>query len=41
MLDCRPIPVKSIITEGGFEINQFQEFSMWGIPVSIVKAFKV
>jgi len=41
MLDCRPIPVKSIISEGGFETIQAQEFSMWGIPVSIVKAFKV
>jgi len=41
MLDCRPIPVKSIVSEGGFEINQTQEFSMWGIPVSIVKAYKV
>jgi len=38
VLDCRPIPVQSIISKGGFEINQAQEFSMWGIPVSIVKA---
>lgn len=41
VLDCRPIPVQSIISKGGFEINQAQEFSMWGIPVSIVKAYKV
>ncbi len=40
MFDCRPIPVKSIISEGGFETIQAQEFSMWGIPVSIVKAYK-
>jgi len=40
ILDCRPIPVQSLISEGGFEIIQAQEFSMWGIPVSIVKAYK-
>jgi len=41
VLDCRPIPVQSIISKGGFEINQARELSMWGIPVSIVKAYKV
>ena len=38
MLDCRPIPVQSLISGGGFEIIQAQVFSMWGIPVSILLA---
>ena len=38
LLDCRPIPVLSLISDAGYEIKQVQESSMWGLPVSILLA---
>lgn len=38
LLDCRPIPVQSLIKEVGFKIKESQETRMWGIPVSILLA---
>jgi demethylmenaquinone methyltransferase/2-methoxy-6-polyprenyl-1,4-benzoquinol methylase len=38
LLDCRPIPVRALISDAGYEIKQTQESSMWGLPVSILLA---
>lgn len=38
LADCRPIPVKKLVMEGGFKIEEAQEYKMWGIPVGIVLA---
>ncbi len=38
LLDCRPIPVRSLISDAGYEVMQTQESSMWGLPVSILLA---
>ena len=38
LLDCRPIPVRALISDAGFEIKQTQKFNMWGLPVSILLA---
>lgn len=38
MLDCRPIPVQSILTEAGFQVIDHQENRMWGLPVSMTLA---
>ena len=36
LLDCRPIPIRSLAAEAGFTILEYQETSMWGLPVTIV-----
>ena len=33
LLDCRPIPVKSIIEDAGFIITHTETHHMWGLPV--------
>jgi demethylmenaquinone methyltransferase/2-methoxy-6-polyprenyl-1,4-benzoquinol methylase len=38
LLDCRPIPVRSLISDAGYKIVQTQESSMWGLPVSVLLA---
>jgi demethylmenaquinone methyltransferase/2-methoxy-6-polyprenyl-1,4-benzoquinol methylase len=38
LLDCRPIPVHTLISDAGYDIKQVQESSMWGLPVSILLA---
>jgi len=36
--DCRPIPVKFLVEDAGFNIRESQEFKMWGLPVGMVLA---
>ncbi len=38
LLDCRPIPVRSLISDAGYEVKQTQESSIWGLPVSMLLA---
>lgn len=38
--DCRPIPVRHLVEEAGFRIDESQVKSMWGLPVGILLAFK-
>ena len=37
-IDCRPIPVAEILTKGGFRIQEVRRGSLWGLPVSVIKA---
>ena len=37
-LDCRPIPTSRLLERGGFEITETTQYSLWGLPVSIVLA---
>ncbi len=39
-IDCRPIPVRFFIDRASFQIDEFSEFNMWGLPVEIVLARK-
>lgn len=36
--DCRPIFVEQTVAEGGFEIGEAKEKSMWGLPVKMIVA---
>ena len=38
LLDCRPIPVRSLVKAVGFKIEKSRETRMWGLPVSILFA---
>ena len=38
--DCRPIPVRYLLKESGFTIQETYEYKMWGLPVGIVMAVK-
>jgi len=38
LADCRPIPVRHLVEEAGFNIKESYEYKMWGIPVIIVSA---
>jgi demethylmenaquinone methyltransferase/2-methoxy-6-polyprenyl-1,4-benzoquinol methylase len=40
LADCRPIPVRHLITDAGFIIQESLEYKMWGLPVGIVLASK-
>ncbi len=35
-IDCRPIPVQSLLKKAGFSIQQVERRAMWGLPVSLV-----
>ena len=37
-IDCRPIPIRALLRESGFEIQQEDRKLMWGLPVSLVAA---
>lgn len=39
--DCRPIPARHLIEEGGFEIQESYEYKMWGIPVINILAIPI
>ena len=39
--DCRPIPARHLIEEGGFEIQESYVYKMWGIPVIIILAIPI
>ncbi len=41
LADCRPIPVRHLVKEAGFEIHESMEYKMWGIPVIIVTAIPI
>jgi demethylmenaquinone methyltransferase/2-methoxy-6-polyprenyl-1,4-benzoquinol methylase len=34
--DCRPIYVKEVLEEAGFQVTENREMSMWGLPLAIV-----
>lgn len=36
--DCRPIPVRWLLEEYGFEVMRSEEKKMWGLPVSLIEA---
>ena len=38
LLDCRPIPVRSLVKDAGFTIKEDRDTRMWGLPVSILLA---
>jgi demethylmenaquinone methyltransferase/2-methoxy-6-polyprenyl-1,4-benzoquinol methylase len=40
LLDCRPIPIQSLLSGSKFEVQSVRESSMWGLPVSIVLAYR-
>lgn len=40
VIDCRPIPVRSLLERAGFQIRDHRRDLMWGIPVSITAAEK-
>ena len=33
LLDCRPIPVKTLVMSAGFRIDESRDMKMWGLPV--------
>lgn len=35
-VDCRPIPVEQILERTGFELQEVERRSMWGLPVAVV-----
>lgn len=37
-LDCRPIPVREMLTESSFHVIETSLFSMYGLPVEVVSA---
>jgi demethylmenaquinone methyltransferase/2-methoxy-6-polyprenyl-1,4-benzoquinol methylase len=37
-IDCRPIPIRTLLQEAGFTIQQEERKLMWGLPVSQVAA---
>lgn len=37
-LDCRPIPVRTLLTESGFRLETVEEGSLWGLPVDLAVA---
>ena len=41
LADCRPIPVRHLVEEAGFEIQESMEYKMWGIPVMIITAIPI
>jgi len=35
-IDCRPIPVQSLLKQAGFSIQELKRRAMWGLPVSLI-----
>jgi ubiquinone/menaquinone biosynthesis C-methylase UbiE len=38
LVDCKPIHVRSLLEENGYNILQYKEVSLWGLPVEAVIA---
>lgn len=38
VIDCRPIPIKEIVKNAGFEQIHMQKMSMWGLTVGVLSA---
>jgi len=41
LLDCRPIPVREMVSGAGFLVTETAEMSMWGLPVNVITARKL
>ena len=41
LLDCRPIPALNLVEDAGFRIIEYQETSMWGLPVTILLGLSI
>ena len=41
VIDCRPIPIESIVRNAGFENSRLREMSMWGLAIGILVATKI
>lgn len=39
-VDCRPIPVRQLVSAAGFAVEDLREEVMWGIPVDLLRATK-
>ncbi len=40
IVDCRPIPLASLVSGAGWTVAQHEELSLYGLPVAIVVAMK-
>lgn len=40
LVDCRPIPVRSLVESAGFRVRAQRSRSVWGLPVDIILAFR-
>jgi ubiquinone/menaquinone biosynthesis C-methylase UbiE len=38
LVDCRPIPVRTVLEEAGFAVTSADFRSLWGLPVAVVLA---
>lgn len=38
IIDCRPIPVATLLAANGFQVTQISRGSLWGLPTEIVLA---
>jgi demethylmenaquinone methyltransferase/2-methoxy-6-polyprenyl-1,4-benzoquinol methylase len=38
LADCRPIPIRHLVEESGFSIQESYQHKMWGLPVGIILA---
>jgi demethylmenaquinone methyltransferase/2-methoxy-6-polyprenyl-1,4-benzoquinol methylase len=36
--DCRPVPVRHLLEDNGFQVNSCRIMKMWGLPVCLVSA---
>jgi ubiquinone/menaquinone biosynthesis C-methylase UbiE len=41
LLDCRPIPVRSVVQAAGLRVELAVSTTMWGLPVALVIAAKI
>jgi ubiquinone/menaquinone biosynthesis C-methylase UbiE len=40
LVDCRPIPVRQVVAEAGFQVEAVVARSIWGLPVDVVMVRK-
>ncbi len=39
-IDCRPVPIRALVEDAGFEVKGVSECSMWSLPVDVIVAGK-